>query len=102
MAYYGEATRNTGINSVSAQYNRTASGEAVAERKSAARSKTGGTVVLNKNVKAKSPFPIGFIFYSLVVTVMLMFIAYSYSVVNNISYEIGELEESIEIIRSLN
>ena len=95
MAYYGEATRNTGINPVPAQYNRTASGEAVDERKSAARSKTGGTVVLNKNVKANSPFPIGFIFYSLVVTVMLMFIAYSYSVVNNISYEIGELEESI-------
>ena len=105
MAYYGEVTRNSGINSVSAQYNKTAlnSSEAVLERKrTAARAKTGGTVIVNQRVKAKSAFPVGFIFYSLVVTVMLMFIAYSYSVVNNISYEIRDLEESIALNKQEN
>jgi hypothetical protein len=97
MAYYGEEVRRTGINSVSAQYNRTSrAGNAVLERKRVnARTGNGSSVVADKSVKSGSAFPVSFIFYSLVVTVMLMFIAYSYSVVNNISYEIGELEETI-------
>ncbi len=105
MAYYGEARRNSGINSVSAQYNRTAqrTGSAVLERKrSVEKVRTGNTVIIKKKVKEKTPFPVGFIFYSLIVTVMLMFIAYSYSVVNNISYEIGELEESIAVNKQEN
>ena len=98
MAYYGEEVRRSGINSVAGQYNRTAhrTGSAVLERKRvSARTGNGSSVVAGKSVKSGSAFPVSFIFYSLVVTVMVLFIAYSYSVVNNISYEIGELEESI-------
>jgi len=100
MAYYGEAT-TARINSANAQYNRM-SGEAVRggvnvgeRQRTTERTRTGKAVLVKKRVKPDSPFPVSFIFYSLVITVMLMFIAYSYSVVNNISYEIGELEESI-------
>ncbi len=98
MAYYGEVRENMGINSTRAQYNRTAhaSAEGVLVREKAGeRTRTGRTVIIKKRVKAETPFPIGFVFYCLIISVMLMFIAYSYSVVNNISYEIGELEASI-------
>ena len=104
MAYYGEEVRKSGINSAANQYNRTSgSAGAVLERKRA-RARTGraASVVAGKTVKSGSAFPVSFIFYSLVVTVMLMFIAYSYSVVNNISYEIGALEESIAAAKQEN
>ena len=99
MAYYGEVRENLGINRGNVQYNRTAVSPRVGtlERQRAGeRTRTGSSVILKKKVKPQTPFPVSFIFYSIVVTVMLMFIAYSYSVVNDISYEIGELEAGIE------
>ncbi len=96
MAYYGEVTNNSGINRVSSQYNVTAHKEGVRTATGAKmRTKAESALIIKKRVKADTPFPISFIFYCLVVTVMLMFIAYSYSVVNNISYEITALEESL-------
>ncbi len=98
MAYYGEVRNNSGINRASSQYNVTAQRDGVRTAAgSRARTKTESTLVIKKRVKADTPFPVSFIFYCLVITVMLMFIAYSYSVVNNISYEITELEESIAL-----
>lgn len=98
MTHNGEVVKKSGINPAAKQYNRTSAGvgDTVLERKrTGTATRAGHAVIVKKRVKAKTPFPIGFIFYCITVTVMLMFIAYSYSVVNNISYEIGEIEESI-------
>lgn len=105
MAYYGEVKENARINNANVQYNRTAVSSRVGtlERpRSVERTRTGSAVILKKKVKPQSPFPISFIFYCLVITVMLMFIAYSYSVVNDISYDISELEEGIAVSKQEN
>ena len=109
-----EATRmnvKSGINSKNAQYNSVRSkkasvtdiaatslhrvGDVVAERnRRALREKAKEPVVVKKRVKA-GPFPISFVFYTLVMMVILMFIVYNNSVVNELSYEAGELESRI-------
>lgn len=105
-----EATRMNvpaSINSRTAQYNsvRSAgvrahsvmgrSGEAVLEReRRVAREKTGAPVIVKKRVKA-APFPVSFIFYTLVMMVILMFVIYNHSVVNELTYETGDLQSKI-------
>lgn len=109
-----EVTRmnvNGGINSKNSQYNSVRSkrtsvtdlaatslhrvGDVVAERnRRALREKAEAPVVVKKRVKA-GPFPISFVFYTVVMMVILMFIVYNNSVVNELSYEAGELERKI-------
>lgn len=112
-----EVTRmnvKNGINSKNAQYNSVRSknasvsdvairvGDAVAERnRRAARERANAPVVVKKRVKA-SPFPVSFVFYALVMVVILMFIVYNNSVVNELSYEAGELESSISSMKQEN
>ena len=70
-------------------------GEAVASRnRRIARERASAPIIVKKRVKA-SPFPMSFVFYSVVMTVMLMFVVYSNSVVNEVSYEINDLETKI-------
>lgn len=70
-------------------------GDAVAARnRRVARERAEAPVVVKRRVKA-SPFPVRFVFYALIATVMLMFIVYTNSVVNEISYDIGDLEAKI-------
>lgn len=74
-------------------------GEAVAARnRRVAKERAEAPIIVKKRVKA-SPFPISFLFYALVVTAMLMFIAYSNSVVNELSYEIGDLKSEISTLK---
>lgn len=74
-------------------------GSAVAARnRRIARERANAPVVVKKRVKA-SPFPISFVFYALVITAMLMFVAYSHSVVNELSYDIGDLEAKISELK---
>ena len=74
-------------------------GSAVAARnRRIARERANAPVIVKKYVKA-SPFPISFVFYALVITAMLMFVAYSNSVVNELSYEIGDLETKISTLK---
>lgn len=74
-------------------------GDAVAARnRRVARERANAPVVVKKRIKA-GPFPVSFVFYALVVTAMLMFIAYGNSVVNELSYEIGDLETKISELR---
>lgn len=77
-------------------------GSAVAARnRRIARERANAPVIVKKRVKA-GPFPISFVFYALVITAMLMFVAYSNSVVNELSYEIGDLETQITNLKSEN
>lgn len=77
-------------------------GDAVAERNRRARiERANAPVVVKKRVKS-APFPVSFIFYALVMSVMLMFIVYSNSVVNEISYDIGDLETKISTLKAEN
>lgn len=109
---------NRGINTRTAQYNNvrrhSASvsdmayvavekiGDAVAARnRRAARERAEAPVVVKKRVKA-APFPVRFVFYALIATVMLMFIVYTNSVVNEISYDIGDLEAKISQTKAEN
>ena len=70
-------------------------GDAVAaHNRRVARERAEAPVVVKKRVKA-APFPVRFLFYALVATTMLMFIVYTNSVVNEISYDIGDLEAQI-------
>lgn len=70
-------------------------GEAVNEkRRQIRREKASTPIVIRNKVKAK-PFPVSFVFYALILTVTFMFIAYNYSVVNDISYETTKLEAEI-------
>lgn len=118
MANNSEMYTRSGINRTSVKYNSVRNerisvsdaasiaaeriGEAVAERNRRARiERANAPVIVKKRVKA-SPFPISFLFYALVMTVMLMFIAYSNSVVNEISYDIGDLEAQISDIKAEN
>ena len=105
-----EATRMNAVGSINpktAQYNSVRSAgvrahsvvsrstEAVLERdRRALREKTGAPVIVKKRVKA-SPFPISFVFYTLVMMVILMFVVYNHSVVNELTYETGELQSKI-------
>ena len=74
-------------------------GEAVAARnRRVAKERAEAPIIVKKRVKA-SPFPISFLFYALVVTAMLMFIAYSNSVVNELSYEIVDLKSEISTLK---
>lgn len=77
-------------------------GEAVAERNRRARiERANAPIVVKKKVKS-APFPVSFVFYALVMSVMLMFIVYSNSVVNEISYDIGDLETKISTLKAEN
>lgn len=58
------------------------------------REKAREPKIVTRRVKAK-PFPIGFVFYALMITMVLMFVIYSHSVVNEISYDINGLESKI-------
>lgn len=70
-------------------------GDAVAERnRRIARERANAPIIVKKRVKAGS-FPVSFVFYTLVMTVMLMFVVYGNSVVNEISYEVSNLEAEI-------
>lgn len=70
-------------------------GDAVAERnRRLQRERASAPVIVKKRVKA-APFPVSFVFYALVMTVMLMFLIYGNSVVNEISYEISDLKAGI-------
>jgi len=118
MAYNSEMYKGAGINRNSAKYNSVRNerisvsdaasiaaeriGEAVAVRNRRARiERANAPVIVKKRVKS-APFPVSFLFYALVMTVMLMFIAYSNSVVNEISYDIGDLEAKISDIKAEN
>ena len=74
-------------------------GDAVAARnRRIAKERANAPIIVKKEVKS-SPFPISFLFYALVVTAMLMFIAYSNYVVNELSYEIGDLKTEISTLK---
>ena len=107
--------KSRGINNMRSQYNTVGHGnvsvsdaavnaaerigEAVAARnRRVAKERANAPIIVKKTVKS-SPFPISFIFYALVVTAMLMFIAYSNSVVNELSYEIGDLKTEISTLK---
>ena len=60
------------------------------------REKALEPVVIRKRVKAKA-FPVSFIFYALIMTCTFMFIAFNYSVTNEISYDTSKLEEEIKL-----
>ncbi len=111
MADYSRMYANRNINNRKSQYNNVRhegvsfsdiaataaerARDAAREReRRLARERASAPVIVKKRVKA-SPFPVSFVFYALVVTVMLMFVVYSYSVVNEISYDITSLEEKI-------
>lgn len=77
-------------------------GDAVYENKRRiARERANAPVIVKKHVKAKA-FPVSFVFYTLVTTLMLMFVVYSYSVVNEVSYDITALESQISQTKSEN
>ncbi|MBQ7399416.1 MAG: septum formation initiator family protein [Clostridia bacterium] len=77
-------------------------GDAVAARnRRVARERAEAPVVVKKRVKS-APFPVRFVFYALIATVMLMFIVYTNSVVNEISYDIGDLKTKISETRAEN
>lgn len=59
-----------------------------------ARERANEPIVVRKKVKS-TPFPISFIFYTLVITITLMYVIYNYSVINDISYEMTTLESKI-------
>ena len=93
-----EATR---INSKSVRINASAgalrhrTGTAAGERsRSAQHERTSAPVIVKKRVKAK-PFPVRFVFYAAVITVMLMFVVYGNSVMNELSYEYNSLKSEI-------
>ncbi len=65
------------------------------------REKASAPVIVKEYVKAR-PFPVRFIFYALVATLMLMFIIYTNSVVNEISYDISDLEAKISQTKAEN
>ena len=104
------AERYNGINATGKQYNRTSDrtigtsligsaaeyvGNLEAQRRRRiAREKANAPIIVKKRVKAEA-FPVGFIFYAAIVTLVLMFVVYSYSVVNDTTYEIGELETKL-------
>ena len=77
-------------------------GDAVAERnRRLARERANAPIIVKKRVKS-GPFPVSFVFYTLVMTVMLMFVVYGNSVVNEISYEISGLESEIAATKQEN
>lgn len=77
-------------------------GDAVAERnRRLQRERANAPIIVKKRVKA-GPFPVSFVFYALVLTVMLMFVVYGNSVVNEISYEVGDLESQIATVKQEN
>ncbi len=87
----------TNINRNNAQYNRNVlagAGSASIEREKRLARERASTVIVKKRVKA-SPFPISFIFYTVITMVMLMFIVYNNSVVNEISYEISDYKAAL-------
>ncbi len=65
------------------------------------REKASAPVIVKEYVKAR-PFPVRFVFYALVATLMLMFIIYTNSVVNEISYDISDLEAKISQTKAEN
>ncbi len=67
-------------------------GEYVAAKR---REKARQPKVIERTVKSKKDFPIGFVFYAIMITAVLMFVVYSHSVVNEISYDINGLETEI-------
>ncbi len=88
----------SGINCERAKYNNNVIASPAAKglerERRALRERTGAPVIVKKKVKA-SPFPASFIFYTVITMVMLMFIVYNNSVVNEISYDIAECKASI-------
>lgn len=71
-------------------------GELVYEkRREAYRVRTRGPIIVKKKVKPATPFPIEFIFCTIIIFSLLTFIAYSLSIVNEVSYEIDNLESQI-------
>lgn len=92
------------INGNERQYNnvrhadavRTSGSIALERERRALREKTGAPVIVKKRVKS-SPFPVSFIFYTVIMMLMLMFIIYNNSVVNEISYDISEVKKEMAL-----
>ncbi len=111
MAYM-TSNRENGINTANAKYNRVTASDVrsrqqaqesfaeymgsliAARRRRIAREKANAPIIVRKKVKAK-PFPVSFVFYAAIVTISLFFVVYSYSVINEVSYKISEVETQI-------
>ncbi|MBE6680978.1 MAG: septum formation initiator family protein [Ruminococcaceae bacterium] len=115
-----EATRmnvTNNINSREAQYNgvrrtsasalrdervSTRTGTSTLERtRRKNREKANAPIIVKKRVKA-SPFPVRFVFYAVVLTIMLMFVIYGNSVMNELSYESNSLKSEIALLEQEN
>lgn len=65
------------------------------------REKANAPIIVKKRVKA-SPFPVRFVFYAVVLTLMLMFVIYGNSVMNELSYESNSLKSEIALLEQEN
>ena len=67
----------------------------IAARRKKARERAASPIIVRKRVKAKA-FPVSFVFYAIIMTVTFMFIAFNYSIANELSYDTAALEDEIE------
>ena len=114
-------TRTGNINTRSAKYNRdraydydnlsfSAVAEAAAEyvgerilegKRERARERANAPIII-RNKGKKKPFPVSFVFYAAVLSLVFVFLVYNYSLINSMSYENERIEAEISALEDEN
>lgn len=72
--------------------------ERILERKrEKARERANAPIIVRSRGKRK-PFPVSFVFYSVVLSLVFCFLCYNYSLINSISYENQSIKDEIEML----
>ncbi len=117
-------SRSTNINAQSGKYNRekaynsynnsalslsyiaeTAAdyvGERILEGKRERARERANAPIIVRNKGKRKPFPVSFVFYSIVLSLVFVFLVYNYSLINSMSYENERIEAEISALSDKN
>ena len=103
-------TKNTNVKAqgedLSFSYVASAVAEHVQERilegkRERARARANAPVIV-RSKGHKKPFPVSFVFYSVVLSLVFCFLIYNYSIINSMSYENESIQDEIELLSQEN
>ena len=56
-------------------------------------------IIIRKKVKSETPFPVGFLFYALIFTLVFLFLTYNYCQINEVTQDINSMENDLAILK---
>ena len=77
-------------------------GERILEGKRERARERANAPIIIRNKGKKKPFPVSFVFYAVVLSLVFVFLVYNYSLINSMSYENERIEAEISELEDKN